>query len=99
MGQGARLPLNERRGPGTPPPAPAPEPSQRPTETASGANHADDRPAAHAAVEPPPGTPCWLNVGSGTEVGGVVLGWQQNPDGAWWALISAWVPRDDVRRR
>lgn len=82
MGQGARLPLQDRTGPATPsPPA------------------GEDIGAATAAVEPPPGTPCWLSVRSGINVGGVVLGWRQSPDGAWWALVSAWVPRDDVQRR
>lgn len=82
MGQGARLPLNERRGPATLPPGDTPsDPPQRPTQT--GASDADE---GQATVEPPPGTPCWLTAQHGGEVGGVVLGWQQNPDGAWWAL-------------
>lgn len=59
-----------------------------------------DGPAAAATshVDAPPGTPCWLTRPTG-EVGGIVLGWQQDSAGSWWALVSAWVPRDDVRPR
>jgi hypothetical protein len=83
MGQGAKRPLSERRGPAT-----TPTPENAPNEHGTG-----------SAIPLPPGTHCWLNLNNDTRVGGVVLGWQQQPNGEWWALVSAWVPQDHVRRR
>ena len=51
-----------------------------------------------AQVEPPPGTACWVTCGD-TQVPGIVLGWQQQPDGAWHALVSAWWPRTALTPR
>ena len=49
-------------------------------------------------VEPPPGTACWITLGD-TPTPGVILGWQQQPDGAWHALVSAWWPRTALTPR
>ena len=49
-------------------------------------------------VEPPPGTACWITCG-GKQVPGIVLGWQQQPDGAWHGLVTAWLPRTDLTPR
>ena len=49
-------------------------------------------------VEPPPGTACWITCGD-TQVPGIVIGWQQQPDGAWHALVSAWWPRTSLTPR
>ena len=49
-------------------------------------------------VEPPPGTACWITHGD-TRVPGIVLGWQQQPDGAWHGLVTAWLPRTDLTPR
>ena len=49
-------------------------------------------------VEPPPGTACWVTYGD-KRVPGIVLGWQQQPGGAWHALVTAWLPRADLSPR
>jgi hypothetical protein len=41
--------------------------------------------------------PCWISASS--ELAGNVLGWRRDADGAWVALVAAWVPGERVRRR
>ena len=61
-------------------------------------NPAPDPVPDDGGVEPPPGTACWITCGD-TQLPGVVLGWQQQPDGAWHALVSAWWPRTALTPR
>jgi hypothetical protein len=86
MGQGAGIPLKDRRGPTYT------EPDGAPGATADGRS-------AGGGPSPPPGTPCWISLGD-SQVAGVVLGWQAGDGGAnWHAMVSCWLPAQAVSRR
>lgn len=55
-------------------------------------------PQAPAAGPTTCAAPCWVSLAD-VRAEGVVLGWQQDQQGTWWALVSAWLPQQAVTRR